>query len=253
MGESEADKTVDATKRISTPGKILAEARQAQGIQQNDVAKKLHLSVRVIKDIEADDYEHFSALIYLRGYLRVYARAVGISEKKVLAALDAMGVAKNIDRQERIVQRATSQLDIPMTSASITRKRRILPLMSFLIFVILVSLVVLWWQDQSRSVKLSLPNELRVEKQSQSVSSMNHTAIPQGVSQTQRIKPKSTSQKAKTVILLKKPHAKTKVTPKHLHSAQSHNKLQQTKAVKTKKHASAMTPNYTLDLCKISL
>jgi cytoskeleton protein RodZ len=74
-----------------TPGKFLLAAREAKSLSREEVAKQIRLSVSVIEDIESDHYEHFGAATFVRGYLRSYARVVGVSEEKVLLLWEATG------------------------------------------------------------------------------------------------------------------------------------------------------------------
>lgn len=79
-------------EKTITPGRVLAAAREAMSLSQEEIAKQLHLSVQTIKDIEHDTYEKMGVRTYVRGYLCAYARLVGVLEKHVLDALDESGL-----------------------------------------------------------------------------------------------------------------------------------------------------------------
>jgi cytoskeleton protein RodZ len=70
---------VESTK-TSTPGQLLKEARERKGLSLSDIAGKLRLSTQWIKDIEADNYRHINALVYIQGHLRSYAKQVDVAE-----------------------------------------------------------------------------------------------------------------------------------------------------------------------------
>lgn len=74
-----------------TPGRLLTAAREACALSREDVAKQTRLSVSAIADIESDHYERFGAATFVRGYLRSYARVVGVSEEKILSVWEATG------------------------------------------------------------------------------------------------------------------------------------------------------------------
>ena len=74
-----------------SPGGQLRAAREAAGLSVTEVAEKLRLLEQVVQDIEVDDFSHSPGLIYTRGYLRAYARLVGVSTAPLLRAFDAMG------------------------------------------------------------------------------------------------------------------------------------------------------------------
>jgi cytoskeleton protein RodZ len=63
----------------------LREAREALGLNVDEVAHELHLSREVVLALEAGDYEMLGAPVFIRGHLRSYARLVGLSEDKVVA------------------------------------------------------------------------------------------------------------------------------------------------------------------------
>lgn len=75
-----------------SPGAMLRMARERCGFNQAEVAAKLRLSTKVIQDIEQDNYRHAAAMIYVRGYLRSYARHVGLKDAEVLIAFESLNI-----------------------------------------------------------------------------------------------------------------------------------------------------------------
>lgn len=80
------DSEVSAAEAVSV-GQQLRRAREAAGVTVDDVAHALHLERKVILDIEADDHPALGATVFLRGYLRSYARYLQLDEEEVLAGL----------------------------------------------------------------------------------------------------------------------------------------------------------------------
>jgi cytoskeleton protein RodZ len=68
------------------PGMRLRRAREAKGWTVEQVAKRLHLSESAVAALEADDYGHFAAEVYVRGYLTNYARLLAVSVDEILDA-----------------------------------------------------------------------------------------------------------------------------------------------------------------------
>jgi cytoskeleton protein RodZ len=56
----------------------LIAARDARGWSREQVAAKLHLPLRILQWIEAEQYDRIGQGVYLRGYLTNYARLVGV-------------------------------------------------------------------------------------------------------------------------------------------------------------------------------
>lgn len=63
---------------VLLPGQRLCEARDAKGLSVADVARALHMSTAYVKALEADDYERLPEAAFVKGYLRNYARLVGL-------------------------------------------------------------------------------------------------------------------------------------------------------------------------------
>ena len=150
--------------QIHTPGKLLKAAREARSRVQSDIAKKMHLSVQVIKDIENDDYTHVPALIYMRGYLRSYARLLEIPEETILQAFEAMDIAKEPEIHDHPLNKAA----LPIYKQLRSSKRRAVKWVSFFVSLLLVFMVVMWWQGQKSHVySTAKPNTLlKASKQS---------------------------------------------------------------------------------------
>lgn len=68
------------------PGMRLRRAREAKRWTVEQVAKRLHLSESAVDALEADDYGHFAAEVYVRGYLTNYARLLAVPVDEILDA-----------------------------------------------------------------------------------------------------------------------------------------------------------------------
>ncbi len=72
----------------NTVGEVLRSKRQAKKLSLDDVNKSTKLSVEVLKLIEQDDFGSFESEIYLKGFLRNYAKFLGLDVDYVLQLLD---------------------------------------------------------------------------------------------------------------------------------------------------------------------
>lgn len=73
------------------PGSKLRQAREARNLSVADVKSALRLKEGVVEALECDDYHVLPAPIFVKGYLRSYARLVGVGEGPVLAQYQAQG------------------------------------------------------------------------------------------------------------------------------------------------------------------
>jgi len=66
----------------------MQEARQARNWTPELAARETKIKVDRLLDLEADNYTHFSGPAYARGFVRTYARALGLDEYRILRQLD---------------------------------------------------------------------------------------------------------------------------------------------------------------------
>jgi len=71
-----------------TPGVLLAGARQKLGWSVGDVAAKLRMSIQQVDALEQADYSRLPTGTFLRGFVRSYAKLVGLDPEQILKALE---------------------------------------------------------------------------------------------------------------------------------------------------------------------
>lgn len=123
------------------PGRLLRNAREQRGWTREQVATRLHLRLTLITEIESDRYDEQTSHTFIRGYLRAYAKLVGIPEETILAAYDKLGLTPpdNIDMQS-FSRRSRQQ-------ANDSR----LKVVTWLVILVLIALsVAWWWQNTAR-------------------------------------------------------------------------------------------------------
>jgi len=73
---------------MKTVGKQLQDARMAKGWSPEMAARETKIKIDRVLDLEGDDFSNFSSPTYARGFVRTYARALGIDEYRILRQLD---------------------------------------------------------------------------------------------------------------------------------------------------------------------
>ena len=71
------------TAFVPSPGARLRAAREAASMSQDDIATKLKLSVRQVAAIESGDWSALPERTFTRGFMRSYARLVGLDPESV--------------------------------------------------------------------------------------------------------------------------------------------------------------------------
>jgi cytoskeleton protein RodZ len=70
-----------------TLGQALAAERERQGLSRTEVAQRLHMSQWQIEALEASDYARLPQGTFLRGFVRNYAKVLGMQAESMLAQL----------------------------------------------------------------------------------------------------------------------------------------------------------------------
>ncbi|MEO5694397.1 MAG: helix-turn-helix domain-containing protein [Usitatibacter sp.] len=77
----------DDTNESRTLGQLFAAERERQGLARAEVAQRLHMSAWQIEALEAGDYGRLPKGTFLRGFVRNYAKALGLEPESMLAHL----------------------------------------------------------------------------------------------------------------------------------------------------------------------
>jgi len=72
----------------ATPGATLAAARAAQGLSIAEVAEQMRISPRQVEAIESDRYAELPGAVFVRGFVRNYARLLKLDPVPLLHALE---------------------------------------------------------------------------------------------------------------------------------------------------------------------
>jgi cytoskeleton protein RodZ len=79
----------DATVAPLAPGAQLAAAREMSGLTVVDVARQLKLSPWQVEALESGDHRRLPGAVFVRGFIRNYARVVKLDAAPLLANTDA--------------------------------------------------------------------------------------------------------------------------------------------------------------------
>ena len=130
---------VDPTGDVS-PGERLRNAREAAGLSIRDIATTLRLEPRTIEALESGSFDELPAPTFVRGYLRGYARVVGLPPDPLL------------DLYERHGFTPPAIIPDPVEKSQAHASDLVFRLATFAIGGVLVVLVVLWWNSQDFGV-----------------------------------------------------------------------------------------------------
>jgi len=80
------DATADKPRALN-PGGVLAAERERQGLGAADIAQRLHMSVAQVEALERGEYAKLPRGTFLRGFVRNYAKLLGIAPGALLPLL----------------------------------------------------------------------------------------------------------------------------------------------------------------------
>jgi len=101
-----------------SPGAALLAERRSQGLSLGDIARQLKLSVRQVEALERDEYGGFSGSVFVRGFLRNYAKLLRLDPDLLLQAAAESIAPVRVNE--------TALPEMPMASANQEGRRRIL-------------------------------------------------------------------------------------------------------------------------------
>ncbi len=67
-----------STSAADSPGQQLRRAREARGLDISQLATSLRIAPQVVEALEQDDYAQLPSAVFVSGYIRSYARLVGL-------------------------------------------------------------------------------------------------------------------------------------------------------------------------------
>ncbi len=103
----------------SSPGRQLTAARESRALSIADVAQQLKLSPWQVEALEADDYTRLPGPVFVRGFIRNYARLVKLDGATVLASAEGV-----FPQAAPAVAEAAASPEIPFPTARKSNRQK---------------------------------------------------------------------------------------------------------------------------------
>jgi cytoskeleton protein RodZ len=140
MNEIETVDDKDIMQVNNGPGDQLQAARILQGLSIEDVASRMHLSLDILQAIEENNFNDITAPIFVKGYLRAYARMVSLNEDEMIQCYSEL--YSNNDPPINV----TSSLRPEMSSQNAGIKWA-----TYLVIIMLIALLSAWWWNKTQN------------------------------------------------------------------------------------------------------
>lgn len=135
MSHSEAG----AAQPRGNPGETLRLTREEKGWQVAEVATQLNLSPQALTQLEAGEFDRLPGHTFARGYVRAYAKLLGLDQ---LALVEAFDRCTGTDASGSTVQ-SLGRIPEPLRLS-----RTVLRLASAVLLLLLLLLGYFWWQER---------------------------------------------------------------------------------------------------------
>ena len=130
---------VVAANRVN-PGETLRQARESNGWSLAEVALKLNLTATSLGNLEAGAFDKLPGHTFARGYIRAYAKLLGIDQTVLVQAFDQF---TGTDSQGSNVH-GLGRIEEPVRVS-----HTILRIVSLLLLIAVIGGGFVWWQDQA--------------------------------------------------------------------------------------------------------
>ena len=135
------------TGSLGSPGQTLREAREARRMSVAEVAQELKISRQAVERLEQGQYDSLPGDTFARGYIRSYARLMGMDPARLALAFDR---ERGIEVRERSVS-SIARVEPP------SRSGRTLMWWSSVLIIVALVLSALWWYETSQPTFGPLP------------------------------------------------------------------------------------------------
>ena len=130
---------------MPTVAEQLRHAREQQNLDVYQVAELTKIKTEHVRALEEGDYQSFSAPVYIRGFIRTYAKALKLDVPQVISDLDAeLGQTDKFRALPPLTNQPRGGLDFLMLALSRLNWRIAVGVGGALVLLILV-----WWGIRS--------------------------------------------------------------------------------------------------------
>jgi cytoskeleton protein RodZ len=137
----------------SSIGRTLRDAREAQGMTQEEAAARLRLMQRQIAAMEADAFESLGQPVFARGFVRNYARLLGLKPEMLLAHMEGAPAEPA----------AVTYVMPPQPRFWLSSPWLVLLLLGLLV-VVAVPVALYWWLNEGEDELISrVPSAVQVD------------------------------------------------------------------------------------------
>lgn len=137
------------------PGAQLAVVRIAKGYAVEDIASRLNLRIRVIELLEADDYSKMPNPVFVKGYLRAYAKLMEVDPGALLETFN----------RTCLVEQHSEKSPLWQSRRDTGRGERAIRWITTVFGLVVLAAVAIWWQKSQDNQHLFAKTTAEAQKQ----------------------------------------------------------------------------------------
>lgn len=156
-------------------GRQLKQVREKLGLSLKDVADAQHLRLSIIQAIEDGNYDQIDSELFLKGYVRAYAKQVGADADALIQSLD-------LELEPLRRERATQELNNPLVDIERRRHKKRRVAKALILIVILGAAGLAAWKLvlEPRMTQESPVDQMQSEVDNASANNENSEIISDG-------------------------------------------------------------------------
>jgi cytoskeleton protein RodZ len=141
---------------MPTVAEQLRIAREAHGLTVHQVAEITKIKTEHIRALESGDYQIFAAPVYIRGFIRTYARVLRLEPDDLASALDAeLSQSDTFHEAGPTAPHRHGLVDELMLHVSKVHWRIVLPLIGVTVILVAIILGYRWHNERKHRDPLS--------------------------------------------------------------------------------------------------
>lgn len=182
-----------------TIGQYLSDCRREKGLSLEQLSEKTHIKLRILKQLENNDFDDLGGTGYVKGFILSYARAVGANEPKILMMFGNIHKENNV-QYKKISKTQPKKVLIPTSFFSI------------IFLIILIAVLTFVTIRLYNSGQLSSPNLQKI------TDTINLKKLFQSKDS------EDTEEKEENEIIIKEPQEKSEINEEAIHDTTDYTK-----------------------------
>jgi cytoskeletal protein RodZ len=144
---------------MSTVAEQLRTAREARNLTVHQVAETTKIRTDHIRALEGGNFDVFSAPVYIRGFVRVYATLLKLDVKQIMSALDKeLGGTEKFREPPPLTNQPKGVLNfVTLQLSKVNWRKSVVALVVGLVVVAVVAIAAFWLHRSNSDPLADLP------------------------------------------------------------------------------------------------